>query len=102
MFFPSMVTGSSPLTRGGPNLIAISFATGGLIPAYAGRTYFDCDFRRVHRAHPRLRGADQFWQYRRETTRGSSPLTRGGRLYRYRPLWSLGLIPAYAGRTNPH
>ncbi len=53
--------GSSPLTRGGLfDSIAPAMQLG-LIPAYAGRTIVRASPSARHRAHPRLRGADQFY-----------------------------------------
>ncbi len=54
--------GSSPLTRGGPEAIAVLKQAGGLIPAYAGRTTSMVWFMRCVPAHPRLRGADHILQ----------------------------------------
>ena len=73
----------------------------GLIPAYAGRTLADIEMRAGHGAHPRLRGADTGVFTRQLHAVGSSPLTRGGRGMICVASRRLGLIPAYAGRTEP-
>ena len=71
--------GSSPLTRGGHKLRSSTSAEDRLIPAYAGRTS-RLGIRPIRpRAHPRLRGADEFMVPGKTVDRGSSPLTRGGR-----------------------
>ena len=71
----------------------------GLIPAYAGRTVRIRNNVRSRRAHPRLRGADLITRHPFVEGMGSSPLTRGGRMSRWRWGGVAGLIPAYAGRT---
>ncbi|EEI78897.1 hypothetical protein HMPREF0308_0799 [Corynebacterium striatum ATCC 6940] len=72
----------------------------GLIPAYAGRTPFGLPSTFPLPAHPRLRGADAISLSTAPTKRGSSPLTRGGRVGRRGLAAGQGLIPAYAGRTR--
>ena len=52
------LSGSSPLTRGGLHLRHPGRIHLRLIPAYAGRTYFDLVAQVPQGAHPRLRGAD--------------------------------------------
>ena len=92
--------GSSPLTRGGQCCFCSSAATGGLIPAYAGRTGFGCESRFCEGAHPRLRGADGAARAEGYDFVGSSPLTRGGLDTPSTIEVNGGLIPAYAGRTR--
>ena len=70
-----------------------------LIPAYAGRTYFDLVAEVAQGAHPRLRGADDVTTLTESPASGSSPLTRGGLTRRCVVCDKLRLIPAYAGRT---
>ncbi len=48
--------GSSPLTRGKPMRAKVAAATGGLIPAHAGKTISNAGLRSSSRAHPRSRG----------------------------------------------
>ncbi len=96
-----LVTGSSPLTRGGPILHSTASSCGGLIPAYAGRTLGASILCGVNRAHPRLRGADHRYALNYPYPWGSSPLTRGGPGAIGYFITALGLIPAYAGRTHP-
>ena len=91
--------GSSPLTRGGLRVDLSHFGLLGLIPAYAGRTERILTHAETRGAHPRLRGADTMAAQGGDYSVGSSPLTRGGRRCRAHPRWTVGLIPAYAGRT---
>ena len=48
--------GSSPLTRGVPGIVIHDFPVIGIIPAYAGSTYFRIIDFVNRRDHPRLRG----------------------------------------------
>ena len=92
--------GSSPLTRGGHIIPEVGVGQRGLIPAYAGRTR--CWIWRLVTgwAHPRLRGADGLMWRPRLVCMGSSPLTRGGLSGSWVRHCHMGLIPAYAGRTD--
>ena len=93
--------GSSPLTRGGlPRSAPVRWPCG-LIPAYAGRTPPPIQTGGQHTAHPRLRGADSFSFPFLGAFPGSSPLTRGGLRLVDTVESRNGLIPAYAGRTEP-
>ena len=125
-----MRKGSSPLTRGKPNLPVNWVCCCGLIPAHAGKTsYLDqrgklcCWFVRLLRiglipahagktlclafcllvvwAHPRSRGENKFPGERREYGYGSSPLTRGKPSLPDGERTGGGLIPAHAGKTGP-
>ena len=69
--------GSSPLTRGKPELAGETQLAQRLIPAHAGKTL---DNRRsviMTAAHPRSRGENRSSSSRVSVTGGSSPLTRG-------------------------
>ena len=75
--FASVLTGSSPLTRGTPCRVCTCVRCRGLIPAHAGNTRKARAQSTSVRAHPRSRG-----EHRRRggllvVARGSSPLTRG-------------------------
>ena len=48
--------GSSPLTRGKPNVVQEGANAGGLIPAHAGKTQVDNAHPPHYWAHPRSRG----------------------------------------------
>ena len=92
-------SGSSPLTRGKPAMVALSAAHAGLIPAHAGKTCRGRTRRPGSWAHPRSRGENTDSEVEGIPTNGSSPLTRGkpsrGASLRGRT----GLIPAHAGKT---
>ena len=92
--------GSSPLTRGKPEVVAALISVIGLIPAHAGKTATCLVSRLTIRAHPRSRGENGSLPDDGLELEGSSPLTRG------KP-WSppsrragRGLIPAHAGKTR--
>ena len=91
--------GSSPLTRGAPELGGRGRGWGGLIPAHAGSTRLRrCGLRR-QRAHPRSRGEHSFQIVSGLFDQGSSPLTRGAPISPNLPTKLIGLIPAHAGST---
>ena len=93
-------SGSSPLTRGAPRTLICSTIAGGLIPAYAGSTATPSPSCGTNAAHPRLRGEHLISTPSSRTYWGSSPLTRGARVKRWKLKPGNGLIPAYAGSTN--
>ena len=79
----------------------IRMCGGGIIPAYAGTTVFCWAGPSSGRDHPRLRG-DHFAAFSAfVSVLGSSPPTRGPPRGPRRHLRVLGIIPAYAGTTNP-
>jgi|GEM_PF-49196 len=92
--------GSSPLARGGPELVLSRHRLSGLIPARAGRTVWSSSTLAATRAHPRSRGADWAGRSVRWRGMGSSPLARGGLRAVGGDLRAVGLIPARAGRTG--
>ena len=96
----AFMVGSSPLTRGGQAVMGRDLHAFRLIPAYAGRTGRARASEHMDGAHPRLRGADFNIGQRSAVAHGSSPLTRGGPCRCRRTACLLGLIPAYAGRTQ--
>ena len=94
------VGGSSPLTRGRRGHHLDPTAEVGLIPAHAGSTFIKVFRGQARRAHPRSRGVDPRRGRGRNSTAGSSPLTRG-RLHRSTQMSTLiRLIPAHAGSTR--
>ncbi len=93
--------GSSPLTRGKPRPADDGRAAGGLIPAHAGKTSMRTATRLSHRAHPRSRGENLLSRLVSVSRRGSSPLTRGKLKFMVLVPFSVGLIPAHAGKTHP-
>ena len=73
--------GSSPLTRGKPHRFDTSDIVVGLIPAHAGKTSPILTALLSRRAHPRSRGENPRSHIEQSGTVGSSPLTRGKRIY---------------------
>ena len=93
--------GSSPLTRGTLLGGCGTGKTHRFIPAYAGnseRPQSVCQRRTVH---PRLRGELCEFGMTRNSTLGSSPLTRGTRQWIGFSIRPSRFIPAYAG-NSPH
>ena len=94
--------GSSPLTRGKRHASVATTQRYGLIPAHAGKTVAADLFEDGEGAHPRSRG-ENFESFRQSVESvGSSPLTRGKRGEAGRDDPRAGLIPAHAGKTDPH
>ena len=91
--------GSSPLARGTPGGRVPQLHTRGLIPARAGNTGGYASSILMRWAHPRSRGEHQAKYLANPLVAGSSPLARGTQAADYRPVLSLGLIPARAGNT---
>ena len=94
------LTGSSPLTRGKRLSGSDDRLDLGLIPAHAGKTMQRGRTSTSARAHPRSRGENWCSACRSSRTWGSSPLTRGKRVYAVRGPLGEGLIPAHAGKTE--
>ena len=92
--------GSSPLTRGKPDLVANGVHFSGLIPAHAGKTKGRPRTAPQASAHPRSRGENVAAACHSRRLTGSSPLTRGKRGRSARPDRCPGLIPAHAGKTR--
>ena len=93
--------GSSPLTRGKPDLREVRGTLARLIPAHAGKTPCRGGRTPPRTAHPRSRGENS----RRATVfivmSGSSPLTRGKPRPTSPRYGTPRLIPAHAGKTLP-
>ena len=96
----SMILGSSPLTRGKPVTHGGDGAPERLIPAHAGKTVFTSWAVCKMRAHPRSRGENPLTASALPSCPGSSPLTRGKQNLVTKSRYSLGLIPAHAGKTR--
>ena len=94
-----VIGGSSPLTRGKPNVVQEGAHALGLIPAHAGKT--QCSSARLSAwpAHPRSRGENAVENASPTGRVGSSPLTRGKLSIKAWAIAGLGLIPAHAGKT---
>ena len=95
----SILSGSSPSTRGA-RIQALGYAfTQRLIPVYAGSTSPAKSKRPAESAHPRLRGEHSPGMGLGALSTGSSPSTRGAPSPPPRPIPPLRLIPVYAGST---
>ena len=94
--------GSSPLTRGKHHLRPPRLPVQRLIPAHAGKTAQALAAGGRQLAHPRSRGENESTNRPSCATSGSSPLTRGKRRRYQEPIYWIRLIPAHAGKTDPH
>ena len=93
--------GSSPHTRGTPQVPGHRPPRHRFIPAYAGnagRRYGQAPCRPVH---PRIRGERSGYVEARRSSSGSSPHTRGTLAHAARPVHQARFIPAYAGNARP-
>ena len=95
-------SGSSPRGRGKRHPLRHRVCHGGLIPAWAGKTYGRSRRRRRARAHPRVGGENEDRNLRDPVTPGSSPRGRGKPRFGPFGLRAGGLIPAWAGKTRGH
>ena len=92
--------GSSPRGRGKPVSLHLEEGTGGLIPAWAGKTCCCVCALFAHRAHPRVGGENSPPTPARRRFSGSSPRGRGKRAGGWTVGCGQGLIPAWAGKTR--
>ena len=92
--------GSSPRGRGKPSASQSSSICRGLIPAWAGKTGNGQYQTGYSQAHPRVGGENKTSGARSSSHWGSSPRGRGKRLRWPQPWASVGLIPAWAGKTG--
>ena len=93
--------GSSPHTRGAPSGRRGPERDGGIIPAYAGSTGRASSASKRPADHPRIRGEHPGPWPASHHTEGSSPHTRGARRHPGSRVQGGGIIPAYAGSTQP-
>ena len=98
-FFPLAASGSSPRMRGKLRREASGGLEGRLIPAHAGKTARFARAVEVPPAHPRACGENSFPALMVSSCWGSSPRMRGKRLSSCFIMWTVGLIPAHAGKT---
>ena len=73
----------------------------GLIPAHAGKTAKRAQIQSALEAHPRSRGENAVGALSVQSSKGSSPLTRGKRPPSSQARSRAGLIPAHAGKQYP-
>ena len=95
----SVISGSSPLTRGKRFTLIPGPHDSRLIPAHAGKTALTGCVTSAYTAHPRSRGENQASALPRWGSLGSSPLTRGKPADRILAYRDHRLIPAHAGKT---
>ena len=93
------VSGSSPHTRGAPQMFEDPDLPPGIIPAYAGSTSKSRVRIQPVKDHPRIRGEHVLLQGDRGAGRGSSPHTRGAPATAPAKTALTRIIPAYAGST---
>ena len=99
-WFPSSLSGSSPLARGLLTLPVRVLSRWGIIPARAGFTRARANSARVRRDHPRSRGVYGDPVGVAGTHEGSSPLARGLHGGDRPDSAHCGIIPARAGFTH--
>ena len=92
--------GSSPHTRGARPAARNRRIHPGIIPAYAGSTAFASSHFALSTDHPRIRGEHGVSAYNFTRQAGSSPHTRGARVFDEDRGQVEGIIPAYAGSTS--
>ena len=97
---PYIKNGSSPLTRGKRTEEGLRVAYGRLIPAHAGKTKLPRVIPPQMQAHPRSRGENYRNSLVTMHNAGSSPLTRGKHWPTRTAIYTGGLIPAHAGKTQ--
>ena len=102
VFLDHTRAGSSPHTRGAPDLLRDSGYEAGIIPAYAGSTMVVVSSTGRRRDHPRIRGEHDASLAGQDEQEGSSPHTRGARQRSAHAGDDHGIIPAYAGSTKEH
>src|SRR5690606_33175481 len=93
--------GSSPHTRGALVTVRPDTRGIGIIPAYAGSTFCPVASGSVFRDHPRIRGEHLPRNVGMRSVPGSSPHTRGAPPSADSRGTARGIIPAYAGSTDP-
>ena len=92
--------GSSPRMRGKLFNTVYRTGYGGLIPAHAGKTKASKSHIMKRTAHPRACGENGCGCDELFGSAGSSPRMRGKHDYEGSGLYSMGLIPAHAGKTT--
>ena len=93
--------GSSPHTRGAHVQGDGHHGEERIIPAYAGSTATWTAASISRTDHPRIRGEHRADRFDGDSLGGSSPHTRGARSPAAVRRWLSGIIPAYAGSTDP-
>ena len=91
--------GSSPRMRGTPSGSKGQYHQSGIIPAYAGNTYYSRCEKTFPRDHPRVCGEHTAILKSLIVIEGSSPRMRGTPYQLITMPIYIGIIPAYAGNT---
>ena len=99
-FIPFFNTGSSPLTRGILFEKVGAIGVQRFIPAHAGNTCLNSSRTASKKVHPRSRGEYPVRSDLPQSRAGSSPLTRGIRMFTASRIDRNGFIPAHAGNTK--
>ena len=95
----SVSLGSSPRMRGTQIVDTGLRKLRGIIPAYAGNTWWSVSLAVASRDHPRVCGEHRSRRSRKFLLRGSSPRMRGTLRVLGDNVNAVGIIPAYAGNT---
>ena len=95
-------TGSSPRMRGTLSGLPTGNVDDGIIPAYAGNTHSGRHQWNRFGDHPRVCGEHVTAEVNHYLNQGSSPRMRGTRGGAAEPSRPVGIIPAYAGNTDPN
>ena len=92
--------GSPPHTRGKGPLRSLPCPSGGITPAYAGKS-LPCVFPWAQKKdHPRIRGEKAIRTMNQDIAEGSPPHTRGKDLRPDSPVLCNRITPAYAGKSR--
>ncbi len=94
------VKGSPPRTRGEAKILAGQRSRFGITPAYAGRSLPASAPPSTSGDHPRVRGEKASAESSVSSLRGSPPRTRGEAWEEDMGLATIGITPAYAGRSD--
>ena len=93
------ILGSSPRGRGKPSNALKTLSRPRLIPAWAGKTLHNYAYLPIFKAHPRVGGENAMSINLSVGCWGSSPRGRGKHTAVAAHLPTVGLIPAWAGKT---
>ena len=97
--FSRSYVGSPPPMRGKASLVEIKWFIAGITPAYAGKSASDFDEAIFCRDHPRLCGEKRWSDYTACKVPGSPPPMRGKVPSIRCSTPSMGITPAYAGKS---
>ena len=92
--------GSPPPMRGKGQFLIVGVGAVGITPAYAGKSCRHSIIFTVDKDHPRLCGEKPQQEDTRKNQRGSPPPMRGKDQNFSAKSWSMGITPAYAGKSR--